>query len=371
MRSTLTRLAATPKATSYLAATVLLALVATTLGYFQLSNAVTLTLDGKKTEVRTFGDTVGEVLESEGVKVSDRDVVVPSASSPVSDTAEISVRFARPLKLNVDGTTSTEWTTARTVSSALTDLNLRHEGAKLSASRSASIGRDGMAITMATPKDLIVKIGAKKPVKKSVPAITAEEALKQLGVKFDEDDQIKPGKRVLKDGDTLVLTKVRVETETVKAEKVPFTTTKRNDDSIYEGETKVERAGVPGSRDVTYKVIWHNGKIHKKVVLEQKKLSDAKAKIVRVGTKEKPAANFAGGSGPFDRIAQCESGGNWSINTGNGYYGGLQFNAQTWRAYGGTGLPHQHSRETQIAVAQRLVAAQGGYGAWPHCGKLA
>src|SRR5215213_6973161 len=56
----------------------------------------------------------------------------------------------------------------------------------------------------------------------------------------------------------------------------------------------------------------------------------------------------------WDRVAECESSGNWHINTGNGYYGGLQFSLGTWRAYGGTGLPSDHSRETQIAIATKL-----------------
>jgi cell division septation protein DedD len=68
----------------------------------------------------------------------------------------------------------------------------------------------------------------------------------------------------------------------------------------------------------------------------------------------------------WDKVAQCESGGNWSINTGNGYYGGLQFTASTWRAYGGTGMPHQASKATQIAIAEKVLAGQGP-GAWPVC----
>ncbi|MBW0117936.1 transglycosylase family protein, partial [Pseudonocardia abyssalis] len=59
----------------------------------------------------------------------------------------------------------------------------------------------------------------------------------------------------------------------------------------------------------------------------------------------------------WDRLAQCESGGNWSINTGNGYSGGLQFSPTTWRAFGGTGSPHNASRAEQIAVAERTLAA--------------
>ena len=69
----------------------------------------------------------------------------------------------------------------------------------------------------------------------------------------------------------------------------------------------------------------------------------------------------------WDAIAACESGGNWSINTGNGYYGGLQFTMGTWRANGGTGSPHNASRSEQIRVAENVLRTQG-IGAWPSCG---
>lgn len=77
----------------------------------------------------------------------------------------------------------------------------------------------------------------------------------------------------------------------------------------------------------------------------------------------------AADGGVWDRIAQCESGGNWHINTGNGYYGGLQFSASTWRAYGGTAYAataDQASKDQQIAVATKVQRAQG-WGAWPTC----
>jgi len=65
-------------------------------------------------------------------------------------------------------------------------------------------------------------------------------------------------------------------------------------------------------------------------------------------------------------LAECESGGNWSIDTGNGYYGGLQFSLATWESVGGTGYPHEHPVATQIEMGRRLQARQG-WGAWPHC----
>ncbi|WP_284445723.1 transglycosylase family protein [Curtobacterium citreum] len=83
-----------------------------------------------------------------------------------------------------------------------------------------------------------------------------------------------------------------------------------------------------------------------------------------VGLAAAPA-NAASGS-TWDALAQCESGGNWAINTGNGYYGGLQFNLGTWQANGGSGNPASASREAQIAVAERVLASQG-WGAWPAC----
>lgn len=77
------------------------------------------------------------------------------------------------------------------------------------------------------------------------------------------------------------------------------------------------------------------------------------------------APTVASGS-VWDQLAQCESGGNWSINTGNGFYGGLQFTVSSWQATGGSGLPSDASREEQIMRAEKLLAMQG-WGAWPAC----
>jgi LysM repeat protein len=78
------------------------------------------------------------------------------------------------------------------------------------------------------------------------------------------------------------------------------------------------------------------------------------------------SASAPASGGVWDRLAQCESGGNWGISTGNGYSGGLQFAPGTWRAHGGTGSAHNASRAEQIRVAERVRASQG-WGAWPAC----
>jgi LysM repeat protein len=77
------------------------------------------------------------------------------------------------------------------------------------------------------------------------------------------------------------------------------------------------------------------------------------------------APAVAGGS-VWDRLAACESSGNWAINTGNGFYGGLQFTLSSWQAVGGSGLPNQASREEQIMRGQ-MLQARGGWGNWPAC----
>ena len=81
-----------------------------------------------------------------------------------------------------------------------------------------------------------------------------------------------------------------------------------------------------------------------------------------------PDTAQAGSGGRWARLAKCESSGKWSINSGNGYYGGLQFSRSTWKAHGGRGLPHRASRSEQIKVAQRVLHTQG-WKAWPVCSR--
>jgi LysM repeat protein len=94
--------------------------------------------------------------------------------------------------------------------------------------------------------------------------------------------------------------------------------------------------------------------------------SSSGASSSRRSTVTRSASTSSVGGGVWDRLAQCESGGNWGISTGNGYSGGLQFAQGTWRANGGSGSAHNASRSEQIRVAERIRASQG-WGAWPAC----
>jgi len=107
---------------------------------------------------------------------------------------------------------------------------------------------------------------------------------------------------------------------------------------------------------------------HRRAVAAAEASASAAAKAAK---QEAPAALPAAPvsvTKALEEIAQCESGGNWADDTGNGYYGGLQFSLGTWQAYGGTGLPSDASEDVQIAIAAKMVKADGGsYGAWPAC----
>jgi uncharacterized protein YabE (DUF348 family) len=368
VRSTFAHLTKSKAALAVIVGAVLTAVLATGAGYAAMSKTVNLSLDGKTEEVRVLGGTVRDVLESQDISVGERDVVAPGLDSPISDGSSVAVKFARPLDVSVDGDEHRYWVTATDVSSALEQIGLGFGNAKLSASRGASIGRDGLDLDVVTPKKLTVKIGGDKAKKKNIAALTVSQALDELGVKVSKLDKVKPGLgATLEDGDKIVFTDVRKVTKRV-TESVAFDTIEREDSSMYSGQSQTIRPGEAGSRKVLYKITFVNGKVANRKALEVTVLQDPVDAIMRVGTKQRVATtNFAGGNTVWDRLAQCESGGNWAINTGNGYYGGLQFNLSTWHSYGGTGYPHQNSRETQIAIATKVRDANGGYGAWPGC----
>src|SRR5690606_3248002 len=112
-------------------AAVVTALVGGMTAYTTFDNTVSLSIDGKTETVHTFAGTVGEVLEDHGVTLGEHDLVVPSTDSPVEDGSEISVRYARPLTVSIDGVEREIWTTALSVEEALADLGIRHAGAQL------------------------------------------------------------------------------------------------------------------------------------------------------------------------------------------------------------------------------------------------
>ena len=139
-------------------AAVVTTLVAGAVGVSYYDKSVNLSIDGKASAVHAFGTTVGDVLAKQDIKVGEHDVVVPSAGSKIEDGQKIVVRYGRKLSVTVDGRTRDYWTTATTVAAALQELGIRADSAKLSASRSQTLGREGLALSVTTPKALTVHV---------------------------------------------------------------------------------------------------------------------------------------------------------------------------------------------------------------------
>ena len=373
MTRTINRLGRNKTLLAGLVAAVVLALGATFVGYSAMAKTVTLSLDGQADQVTATGNTVGDVLAAQGIKVGPHDIVAPSLDQSISDGDRITVRFGKPLALNVDGKTTTYWVNATDVTGALAQIGRRFDGAALSASRGATISRSGMTLTVATPKDFTLRLGGKPAVHRRVAALTVEDLLRRLRVTYDANDVVTPKLgTILKAHDTVTLTRVRIVTKAVKGESVGYPTVTSTDSSMFSDQSTTKRAGVDGLRNVTYQLRYENGVLVRRRILQQTVLRAPISELLTVGTKARPVVtNYASGGTAWDRIAQCESGGNWAANTGNGYYGGLQFSLSTWQAYGGSGLPSDNSRAEQIRIAEKVRAASGGYGAWPVCGARA
>ena len=163
----------------------------------------------------------------------------------------------------------------------------------------------------------------------------------------------------------------------------PHGTVEEQSSSVAEGTTQVQTPGVDGVVRTTYQVVIENGVEVSREPVSSVVVTPRVDEVVLVGAASAPSASGDSASGAsgssgdsgaaivadgsvWASLAQCESGGNPAINTGNGFYGAFQFSPQTWRSLGGTGLPHENSYETQLALAQQLQA-RSGWGQWPHC----
>jgi uncharacterized protein YabE (DUF348 family) len=349
-------------------ALVLLGLVGGSLAYFVAQKTVTLTVDGQSREVSTYAATAGEILTDEGLAPAAHDVVLPALDAAVGDGDAVVLNRARPLALTVDGVRSDVYTTALSVDEALEQLGYREEDLVLSASRSERLPLDGMDLAIQTPKDVtVVSDGQQRVV--STTAATAGDLLAEQGIALSPTDRTSlTATQPLLNAMVLRVWRVQV-SDVTEVQSIDYETVETPDAEAFEGTRTVTAKGVEGEQTTTYRVTVTDGVETAREQVGVEVTSAPVAQQVTVGTKPKPkpaAAPAVAGGSVWDALAKCEAGGNWAINTGNGYYGGLQFNLGTWRANGGVGMPHEASREQQIAVGERVQASQG-WGAWPSC----
>jgi uncharacterized protein YabE (DUF348 family) len=332
-----------------------------TAAYGAFSKTVTLTVDGQRDTIRTFGGTVSDVLAAKHITVRDGDRLNVSPSHRLDDGDKINVAYAKPITLAVDGTVTAHTVYDRTVGQALHTLGVKPApGAYLSDKKGTPIPRSGDELVVSNIKSLtVVADGKKAAITTKEP--TVEGVLAAAAVKLDGDDEVNPGKGAfVKPHAELRVVRIKkvTRTETVP---VDYPVQVRKDSKALAGEKTVVQAGKSGKTRERVTLIYADGKVRQRIVLVSRTLTEPRPQIESVGTSTTPPDSV------WDKIAQCESGGNWQANTGNGYYGGLQFSAATWHSVGGPGLPNESSREVQIKYA-KILQARSGWGQWSCAG---
>ncbi|WP_308206327.1 ubiquitin-like domain-containing protein [Arthrobacter zhaoxinii] len=365
-------------------ATVMVCLLLGLVAFVGASKSVVLTVDGETRKVQTFDGTVADVLEKADVSVSSADRVTPEPAAAVQDGTTIEVERALAVDVTVDGKGTTVHTTGETVEDLVSELRVSTNSAVSAPLDSSLEGLDG-SISISTPKTVFVTVDGKTH-ERSTTAGTVRDLLKESGVKLGAADQVSaPRSAGLVDGMGLKVTRVSAGVEETVTEPVPFTSAEVPDATLVEGEKKVTTAGVNGERTRIFSVTVVDGKEISRTLVKESVTKEPVAEAVAKGTKKRaeakpatppaatpPAAGRGGNapaSGTWAALAQCESGGNWHINNGNGYYGGLQFSSGSWLGAGGGAyapVASEATPEQQIAVAEKL-RANGGWGHWPSC----
>ena len=329
---------------------------------------VTLNVDGTPMTVATMKSRVVDVVEENGFDVGERDDLYPAADQPVHQSDTISLRRSRPLEISLDGQGSRQvWTTASTVDEALVQLSMTDK-APAAASRGSRVPLAGMSLPVVSAKTVQIDDGGVvKTVRLAAPNVAG--LLEAAGVPLAQSDKVVPvASALVVDGMQIQVTRIRIDKVT---ERVPLQpASKRIEDATLNMSRQiVEDPGTPGTQDVTFAIARVNGVETGRLPVANVVLIPARDAVLRVGAKPGTEVPPVGNGATWDALAQCEAGGNWAINTGNGYYGGAQFDQNTWERNGGlryAGRADLATREEQIAIAETTRARQG-WGAWPTC----
>jgi uncharacterized protein YabE (DUF348 family) len=333
-----------------------------------VSKTVTLTVDGIAMRVTTMKSRVIDIVQENGYVVDGRDDLYPAGDVQVRDTDKIVLRRSRPLQISLDGQDVKQvWTTASTVDEALAQLAMT-DTAPAAASRGSRVPLAGMALPVVSAKTAQINDGG---VIRTVhlPAPNVAGLLSAAGVPLQETDTVLPSATSpVVDGMQIQVTRNRIERVT---ERIPLSPNARRveDPDMNMSRQVVEDPGSAGTQDVTYAVAVVNGVETGRLPVANVVIAPARESVVRVGTKPGTEVPPVSDGSVWDSIAGCEAGGNWAINTGNGYYGGVQFDQGTWERNGGLRFASRAdlaSREEQITVAE-VTRERQGWGAWPVC----
>ncbi|WP_375503959.1 transglycosylase family protein [uncultured Jatrophihabitans sp.] len=329
---------------------------------------VTVTVDGQNKKITTEASTVKGALKTAGYSVKAHDLVAPSTASRIHSGSTIVLNRGRLLHLVVDGQQKDVWTTAPTVAVALSQLGYTTADF-VSVSRSRRLPLSPTAIAVRQPKSVIV-VHDKKTERAVTTAPTVAAVLQALGVTIGGSDRLTPAASTPVTASLTIRVQRVTSKQVVKHVSTDYQVVKHADPKMYEGDTVVMTKGKEGTTDVTYEILYIDGQPAGKKMVSTSVVSAPKTQVVTVGTKNRPTPKTTSNGLNWDALAACEAGGNWQINTGNGFYGGLQFDIGTWDSNGGAryaARPDLASREEQISVATSLYNKRGS-SPWPACG---
>lgn len=322
---------------------------------------ITVSSDGTVLAISGFHATVEDALDAAEVEVGEHDEVQPALKELLESGDSITVRRAQPFS-TADGPV---WSVEDDLASVLADTGV--------ASLTIAENRDSIPLDSDGNSVQVIVDKADPQEIELDENTTVADALDAAKIEVSPLDMV----AVSAAGNDLAVevTTQKRGIEETKSE-VPFAEERQEDPELYEGTEEVIQEGVAGERTIkTYRHLV-GGEVVVETQISDEITRQPVAHIVRVGTKERPAetvqASTGGGGGsysggdPWAALAQCESGGNPSANTGNGFYGMYQFTQQTWESVGGSGLPSDASAEEQTARAQALQE-RSGWGQWPGC----
>ena len=358
---------------------VLCALVVGLVAFVGNNKTITLNVDGKVSSVQTFGGTVGQVVKSANLELNPADRVSPSVDASVQDGTVINVNKAKEVKVSLDGSEKTVNTTAQDVAGLVTELGVA-SASSVSVPKDAQLSIAGSYVSISTPKTVSLVADGKVDTA-TTTAATVGKVLEDAGLVLGANDRSsQPVNAHVVNNMVIKVSRVDTGQTTVTTEDVPFDTVTSESSELLKGEKEVTQKGAPGKLEKTFKLVLVDGREASRTLVSETVTVQPVAEKVTVGTKPKPVAQAAPAASPsagtntgaaapammneamWDKIAQCESTGNWSINSGNGYYGGLQFDIQTWIGAGGGAYAPNASLATkaqQIDIANRVYAQRG------------
>ncbi|MFB9652542.1 transglycosylase family protein [Pseudarthrobacter oxydans] len=359
---------------------VLCALVVGLVAFVGNNKTITLNVDGKVSSVQTFGGTVGQVVKSANLELNPADRVSPSVDASVQNGTVINVNKAKEVKVSLDGSEKTVNTTAQDVAGLVTELGVA-SASSVSAPKDAQLSVAGSYVSISTPKTVSLVADGKVDTA-TTTAATVGKVLEDAGLVLGANDRSsQPVSAHVVNNMVIKVSRVDTGQTAVATEDVPFETVTSESGELLKGEKEVTQKGAAGKLEKTYKLVLVDGREASRTLVSETVAVQPVPEKVTVGTKPKPVAQAApaasapaagantGAAAPammneamWDKIAQCESTGNWSINSGNGYYGGLQFDIRTWIGAGGGAYAPNASLATkaqQIDIANRVYAQRG------------